>query len=86
MPLEQTEVVALVRILLVENNKQTASLVRDDLKESGHGVTVATNGDAMPPAARRVPARHSRATLDTPTNRHEPVRGSLSFLPRSDQP
>jgi two-component system OmpR family response regulator len=45
---EQTEVVALVRILLVENNKQTASLVRDDLKESGHGVTVATNGvDAL---------------------------------------
>jgi two-component system, OmpR family, response regulator len=39
---------ALVRILLVENNKQTASLVRDELKISGHTVTVATNGvDAL---------------------------------------
>jgi two-component system OmpR family response regulator len=37
-----------LRILLVENNKQTASLVCDDLKESGHGVTVATNSvDAL---------------------------------------
>jgi two-component system OmpR family response regulator len=41
-------VVALVRILLVENNKQTASPVRDDLTGSGHGITVATNGvDAL---------------------------------------
>ena len=38
------EVVALVRILLVENNKQTAGLVRDGLNGSGHGITVATNG------------------------------------------
>jgi two-component system, OmpR family, response regulator len=45
---QQSEVFALVRILLVENNKHAASLVRDDLKDSAHGVTVATNGvDAL---------------------------------------
>ncbi len=43
-----TEVSALVRILLVENNKHTAGLVRGDLKDCGHGVTVATNAvDAL---------------------------------------
>jgi two-component system OmpR family response regulator len=41
-------VVALVRILLVENNKHATTLVRDDLKDSAHSVTVATNGvDAL---------------------------------------
>ena len=33
-----------MRILLVENNKQSAGLIRDGLIGSGHGITVATNG------------------------------------------
>lgn len=41
-----------MRILLVENNKHTAGLVRGDLKDCGHGVTVATNAvDALHLAA-----------------------------------
>jgi two-component system OmpR family response regulator len=37
-----------VRILLVENNKQTASPVRNNLRDSGHEVTVAASGsDAL---------------------------------------
>jgi two-component system OmpR family response regulator len=37
-----------VRILLVENNKQTASPVRNDLRDLGHEVTVAASGaDAL---------------------------------------
>ena len=37
-----------MRILLVENNKQTASPVRNDLRDSGHEVTVAASGaDAL---------------------------------------